>query len=133
MRPFGVAGEPPGSMSSSSRVSLISQPPAVPGGTLVNVRQAGATNFAGPVRDLPGTGSYITRESVLGLAGNASRGTGFAGTRAPEGLVYAGARRAGVRSNRSLLGAIAQSDIRNPYVARHLLGARMVAGSTRYR
>lgn len=125
------AYDPPGSMSRDAVVAPIAQIPSVPGGTLTNVVLPGASRvFTTP--DVVGTNATLSRRTLLGIAANASRGSGHAGTRAPEALVYAGSRRAGVRSNHGLLGAIVRADIRNPYVARHLLRSKMTAGATRY-
>lgn len=103
----------------------------VPGGTILNPVPVPGTRSFSQYPAQAGTGAVIGRKDVLRMAANGLRGTGPATSRAPEGLVYAGVRRAGVRSNRRLLGAIVDVDIRNPAVAAHTLRAKMTAGSTR--
>lgn len=134
IRPFGAAGGPPGTMASAGSQPLpIVGVPGIPGGTLVNPMPVIGTGARGPAPFMSGVTSRVSRKTVLALTASNGRGTGPAASRAPEAFVYAGARTAGVRSNHGLLGAIVAADIRNPYVARHLLRAGMVAGATRVR
>ncbi len=134
IRPFGAAGGPPGTMASAgSRPLPIVGVPGIPGGTLVNPMPVIGTGSRGPAPYATGTGATVSRQAVLALTASSGRGTGPAASRAPEAFVYAGAKTAGVRSNQGLLGAIVAADIRNPYVARHLLRAGMTAGATRIR
>lgn len=133
-RPYGARGLPPGTMArlGTAQPLPITPVPAIPGGTLVNpVPQPGTRTYRAPV-GVVGTVN-VPRSVVLRLAANATRGSGFAGTKASEGLVHSIARKAGVRSNHSLLGAIVQADIRNPYVAPYVLASSMTAGATRIR
>lgn len=132
-RETGTAAAPPGTITVNPTPMPIMPVPGIPGGTIFNPVAPSGTLSRSLYPAQAGTGAVVSRQTVLELAANASRGTGFNTTRAPEGLARSGVRIAGVRSNRRLLGAIVDLDIRNPAVAPHTLAARMVAGSTRVR
>lgn len=125
---------PPGTLTDRAQPLPLPGVPGVPGGTLMNPVPVPGTRSWGIAPTGPGgTGSVVSRDAVLQMTAINGRGAGPAGSRADEGLVYAGAKAPGVRSNASLLGAIARVDRRNPVVARHLLRSGMTAGATRIR
>lgn len=132
-RRTGTAASAPGTTTVKPTSMPILPVPGIPGGTIFNPVAPSGTLSRSLYPAQAGTGAVVSRQTVLELAANASRGTGFNTTRASEGLVRSGVRMSGVRSNRRLLGAIVGMDIRNPAVAAHTLSARMVAGSTRVR
>ncbi len=131
LRPFGATGDVPGTITPFPRSLPILPVPAVPGGTLMNPVDLPGTGARGVSPMSAGGSSIVSRESVLQVGAQVSRGTGPAGTRTSEALVHAGTRTPGVHSNGPMVRALAGIDRRNPVIAPYALRARMVAGATR--
>lgn len=134
MRPFGADGEPPGTSMRPGRMpDPIAGIAGIPGGTIMRPLPVVGTRVRGPAPFMAGVSSRVSRDTVLKMVAINGRGAGPAGSVVPRHGVSVGTAQSGVSTGHSLLGAIVNADIRNPYVARHVLRAGMVAGSTRIR